>query len=443
MRGRPGVTGLAGGLLKRILDFVERVFREREIILRSDAGVRYVVLTPTVQQIMAAGLALAVLCILWALIARQEAWRLVDLKQGEVARVEEAYRMAIDSLGAAVDSAQEKGRAESAVAILNLVEQNETLQRRLGDIGQRLANAEAERSRASVAHESLIARLRKLDDQVRGMASRHHELSSLTTTLTEGLDEAMAERGRLAVETDRLASDRTSLNAELAELGRRQAALNASHEATIAQLSERTQAGIDGLKRLISRTGIDAEKVLLAQSPGVGGPFVPAAKRDDAARANLVGLGSQIGRLQEMRKLLRALPVGAPTEVYSLMSPFGIRRDPFTGQLAIHNGIDLSAASRAPVMATAPGLVTFAGWNGEFGNMVEIDHGYGLSTRYAHLSRIQVKVGQRIAARHVIGLIGTTGRSTGPHVHYEVLSDGKNLNPAKFLEAARYVPKNQ
>jgi murein DD-endopeptidase MepM/ murein hydrolase activator NlpD len=434
---------LAGGLLKRIVGFTDRVFREREIILRSDTGVRYVVLTPTVQQVMAGGLTLAVLCLIWALIARQEAWRLVEFKQSEVARVEEAYRMAIDSLGAAVDTAQEKGRAESAVQLLNLVEQNESLEQRLGDIRSRLATAEAERARAAAAHEGLIARLRKLDDQVRSMVSRHHELSSLTTTLSDGLDEAMAERGRLAVESDRLASDRTAVNTEIAELGKRQAALNASHEATIAQIAERTKAGIDGLKRLINRTGLDADKVLHTQSPGVGGPFVPASKREDASRANLVGLGSQIGHLQEMRKLLRSLPVGAPADAYTVMSPFGVRRDPFTGQPAMHNGLDLAAANHSPVAATAPGTVTVAGWSGEFGNMIEISHGFGLSTRYAHLSRVHVKVGQHVAARQVIGLVGTTGRSTGPHVHYEVLSEGKNLNPAKFLEAARYVPKNQ
>src|SRR5258708_14334879 len=102
-RGRPGVTGLAGGLLKRILDFAERVFREREIILRSDVGVRYIVLTPTIQQIMAAGFAPAVVCVIWALIARQAAWRPVHPKHGEVARVEAAYRVAGESPGAAVD----------------------------------------------------------------------------------------------------------------------------------------------------------------------------------------------------------------------------------------------------------------------------------------------------------------------------------------------------
>ncbi len=434
---------MVGGLVKRISGFFERVFREREIILRSATGVRYVVLTPVAQQIFAGGLALALIGVIWTVVARQEAWRLVDLKQTEVARVEEAYRMAIDSLGAAVDGAQEKGRAESAAAILNLVEQNETLQKHLTDIGERLMNAEAERVRAATAHEALIARLRKVDEQIRSVSSRRSDLSGVMSTIAEGLDEAMAERGRLAVEGDRLAAERNSINVELAELGRRQNALSVSHEATIAQLTERTRAGIEGLKRLIGRTGIDADKVLRAETPGIGGPFVPAPNKEDSVRANLVGLGSQIGQLQEMRKLLRALPVGAPVSVYNLMSPFGVRRDPFTNQLAQHNGMDLSAPPRAPVMATAAGTVTVAGWQGEFGNLVEIDHGYGLSTRYAHLSRIQVKVGQRITAHHVVGLIGTTGRSTGPHVHYEVLSNGKNVNPAKFLEAARYVPKSQ
>lgn len=431
--------------MKRISDFVERVFREREIILRSDTGVHYVVLTPVLQQIMAAGFVLALIGVIWTIVARQEAWRLVDIKRVEVARVEEAYRLAIDSLGAAVDGAQEKGRAESATAILSLVEQNEALQHHLGEIGERLANAEAERTRAAAAHEGLVARLRKLDDQVRGVASRHAEFSPLMSTLTEGLDEAMAERGRLAVEGDRLASERSALTVELAELGRRQNALSATHEATIAQLSERTQAGIDGLKRLIGRTGIDPEKLLLGKvAAGMGGPFVPAPPNsEDKVHTNLVGLGSQIGRLQEMRKLLRSLPVGAPLESYNVMSPFGIRRDPFTGTLAMHNGIDLSAPPRTPVMATAGGTVMVAGWSGEFGNMIEIEHGYGLATRYAHLSRIQVKVGQKIAAHQAIGAVGTTGRSTGPHLHYEVLSDGKNQNPAKFLEAARYVPKSQ
>ena len=420
------------------------MFREREVILRSDTGVRYLVLSPAMQQVLAAGAVLAVAILAWTLVAREQAWHLVDINRKEVARVENAYRSAIDSLGTAVDTAQEKGRAESAAAMLNLVQQNQALQQHLNDVSDRLATAEAERDRAAVAHEALVARMKKLDDQVRAIASRHSEFSSLMSNLSDGLDDAMAERGRLAVAADRLAADRSAVKAELAELGRRQTALEATHEATIERLAQKTQAGIQGLKRLIARTGLDPDKVLRGPTTGdMGGPFVPVPAGTDTTHAKLVSLGSRIGALQRMRDLLRALPVGAPLGEYELRSPFGVRRDPITGQLAMHEGLDLAGPFHEPVLATAPGIVKVAGWSGEYGNMVEIDHGYGLMTRYAHLSRVQVKVGQRVAARQVVGLLGTTGRSTGPHVHYEVLSDGKNLNPAKFLEAARYVPKGQ
>jgi murein DD-endopeptidase MepM/ murein hydrolase activator NlpD len=433
--------------LKRIATIVGRLFRERELILRSETGVRYLMLTPLVQRCVAAALLIGLAAALWTIAGHRQALQQVDVKRQEVARVEEAYRLAIDSLGAAVDGAHEAGRAESATAILSLVEQNDNLQRHLQEVEQRLANAESERQRASAMHETLVDRLRKIDLQVRGIASHTPDMKAVVATLEQSIVEAMAERGRLAVEGDRLAGERDTLKAEIRELERRQGALNVSHEATIVQLSERTQAGIEGLKRLIGRTGLDADKIVAEQSPrGLGGPFVPAANKkdkDDKVHANLVGLGSQIGRLEEMRKLLRSLPVGAPLETFNLMSTFGVRHDPFSGQLAMHNGLDLSSPMRAPVMATGPGIVVIAGWNGEFGNMVEINHGYGVSTRYGHLSRVYVKPGQRVTGRHVIGLVGTTGRSTGPHVHYEVLNDGKNLNPAKFLEAARYVSKGQ
>lgn len=440
-----GLLGVGdGGLLKRISALFARIFREREVILRSETGVRYLVLSPTVQKIVAGGALVAMIAVLWTMVAREEAWRLVDAKRQEVARAESAYRAAIDNLGTAVDTATEKGRAESAAAMLNLVEQNETLKQHLKDVSDRLTTAETERARASAEHEALVARMRKLDDQVRAIASRHSEFSSLMSTLSSGIDDAMAERGRLAVEADRLAADRTAVGAEVAELTKQQSQMQAKHEATIDKLAERTQAGIDVLKRMISRTGLDPDKVLPGTAEGgMGGPFVPVppGAADDQTHAKLVGLGTQIGQLAQMRKLMHALPIGAPLENYNLMSPFGVRRDPLTGQLAMHNGLDLAGTYHEGVMATAPGVVKIAGWSGEYGNMVEIDHGYGLFTRYAHLSRVQVKVGQKVTFHQVIGIMGTTGRSTGPHVHYEVMYDGKNLNPAKFLEAARYVPK--
>jgi murein DD-endopeptidase MepM/ murein hydrolase activator NlpD len=116
-------------------------------------------------------------------------------------------------------------------------------------------------------------------------------------------------------------------------------------------------------------------------------------------------------------------------------SGFGVRSDPFLGRPAMHTGLDFRASTGDPVRATANGKVVNAGWAGGYGRMVEIDHGNGLSTRYGHLSEIGVKVGEQIKIGQVIGAVGSTGRSTGPHLHYETRIDGDAVDPQKFLRA--------
>ena len=118
-----------------------------------------------------------------------------------------------------------------------------------------------------------------------------------------------------------------------------------------------------------------------------------------------------------------------------ISSGFGMRIDPFIRAPAMHTGMDFRGDTGDPVRATADGNVTVAGWQGGYGKMVEIDHGNGLTTRYAHLSDIGVKVGQRVRAGHIIGKVGSTGRSTGPHLHYETRVDGEAVDPRKFLRA--------
>jgi murein DD-endopeptidase MepM/ murein hydrolase activator NlpD len=125
-------------------------------------------------------------------------------------------------------------------------------------------------------------------------------------------------------------------------------------------------------------------------------------------------------------------PVGGEVD---MSSPFGVRNDPFLGRPAMHTGIDMRGDTGDPVHATAAGRVTIAGRDGGYGNMVEIDHGNGLATRYGHLSAIDVKVGEHIRIGQVIGKIGSTGRSTGPHLHYETRVNGEAVNPQKFLRA--------
>ena len=119
-----------------------------------------------------------------------------------------------------------------------------------------------------------------------------------------------------------------------------------------------------------------------------------------------------------------------------MTSTFGYRPGPLPGRPALHSGVDFREEYGEPARATAAGVVTVAGPNGGYGNMVEIDHGGGLATRYAHLSAISVTPGQQVAPGAVVGRVGSTGRSTGPHLHYEVRIDGEAVDPLRFLRAA-------
>ncbi len=137
-----------------------------------------------------------------------------------------------------------------------------------------------------------------------------------------------------------------------------------------------------------------------------------------------------------------AFPSPARSRRNTITSSFGTRLDPFTRGLAMHSGIDFRAATGTAVRATAPGKVIEAGYNGGYGRMVEIDHGNGVSTRYAHLSSIQVSEGDTIRAGQVLGAVGSTGRSTGPHLHYEVRIDDDATDPMRFLRASRLMTAN-
>jgi murein DD-endopeptidase MepM/ murein hydrolase activator NlpD len=174
----------------------------------------------------------------------------------------------------------------------------------------------------------------------------------------------------------------------------------------------------------------------------VGGPYValdPDAPFDVHAKA----LGASFERIDALRRRLGALPLGHPAPGQEMTSPFGARADPFLGTMAMHGGIDFRAAAGTAVPATAAGKVVEAGNSGGYGNLVEIAHGGGFSTRYGHLSEIRVKVGDEIAAGGIVGLSGSTGRSTGPHIHYEIRKDGAAVDPSRFLRAGSLLQNNQ
>lgn len=171
-----------------------------------------------------------------------------------------------------------------------------------------------------------------------------------------------------------------------------------------------------------------------------GGPFVPLASNTSFG-LRLTRAEEAVDQLAEAKALARLLPIATPLYSGKITSRFGPRVDPFLGRPAMHTGIDFKARYGASVIATGPGKVTYSGWKGGYGKTVEIEHKGGVRTRYAHLSRIHVKKGATVKTGAVIGKVGSTGRSTGPHLHYETRLNGKPTNPNKFIRAGAKLKK--
>jgi murein DD-endopeptidase MepM/ murein hydrolase activator NlpD len=171
----------------------------------------------------------------------------------------------------------------------------------------------------------------------------------------------------------------------------------------------------------------------------IGGPFVPVkapSSKADQFERDLYKVNLTRARFERTLQELRSIPLRKPVEgEIDMTSPFGVRMDPFMRGPAIHTGVDLRGETGEPAHVTASGKVTIAAWSGGYGNMVEVDHLNGVSTRYGHLSKILVKPGQHVTMGQVVGLIGSTGRSTGPHLHYETRINDTAVDPMKFLHA--------
>ena len=204
-----------------------------------------------------------------------------------------------------------------------------------------------------------------------------------------------------------------------------------ARQRTLAELAERLldekyQAQLQALEELGVADRVDAQ----------GGPFEASPEGDET----FAKLFKSWKRLDNLQDGAIAVPSDKPVRLASLTSSYGTRSDPFKGRRAQHNGIDLAGPIGTPIYATADGIVKRAGWNsGGYGNFIEIDHGKGITTRYAHLSKVQVRAGERVERGVQIGKMGSTGRSTGSHLHYEVRIDGRAVNPIPFMKSTDYL----
>jgi murein DD-endopeptidase MepM/ murein hydrolase activator NlpD len=274
----------------------------------------------------------------------------------------------------------------------------------------------------------------KLDELMRRQAAldqRSAALSNLADTTTTGSIGAGAASSLGAPsrrDRGRQSSIATTLDRVEASLDR----VETRQSNTLSRMADRYQAKAHRISGVLALLGVKPD------AAASGGPFVPVKlpPANEGFQRALFQVNLARSEAEQLTDTLRTVPVRSPVEgVIDETSPFGIRMDPFLHQPAMHTGIDIRGEIGEPVHATAAGRITNAGWDGGYGNMVEIDHGNGLATRYGHLSQIDVHVGDDVRIGQVIGRIGSTGRSTGPHLHYETRVNGQPVNPEKFLEA--------
>ncbi|HET7594614.1 MAG TPA: peptidoglycan DD-metalloendopeptidase family protein, partial [Stellaceae bacterium] len=390
--------------------------------------------------------------------------------QAQAQAAKPAERSEAPATTAALDQARARIKALEDARDRAVAEQQE-LQRRL-TAAQQAADAKTQSlAQLNRSIESSRGELRQSDNQRAGLQDRVRQLEA-------ELEGAKAQEGeaktnlssverklqQLSAEHDKTMAEREQLAARLAELQGRMP----SGPAPAPKADARTAPSMDSLlpwatppraaadrppppdqrsentgdlEQLIASTGIDVEDLLnrlQSVPPGQGGPYVALDNMADPAKAPAAP-DAAVLRADELQSIVKTLPLASPLPDYRIESTFGGRADPFTRRQAFHAGLDLVAPYRSPVYSTAPGRVIFTGAKGPYGKVVEIDHGHGIVTRFGHLHKPLVARGQMVTVHQVIGELGSTGRSTGPHLHYEVLVNGAPQDPEKFLQAGKNV----
>ena len=371
------MNAAAGGLVDRLRAW----FPDREFFMRSQGQVRFIKVTAKVQMI-AASVVLAAL-VAWGLSMAVMGWL--------------QYRAAADRLSL-LDREATVAKAESRVGEYRK------------DIG-------------AVA-----------DDLKRRQTFIEEMVDSLPADARDG-ETVSNSTGEAAKTVDKV----SALIPEAAALAR----IEARQLDFVEKLTRYADRRSERSARAIRQLGLDPNAMVRAAGrQAMGGPLERLSTgHDGSIDPRFERLGLSLARMEALDRSLAGIPQYRPANVEMLTSSYGVRRDPFTGAAAMHSGLDFRGPIGAPIYAAAKGKVSYVGQRSGYGNVVEISHGNGLVTRYAHMSRFASRVGQEVAPGDVIGAIGSTGRSTGPHLHFEVRINGRAVNPRPFLEAAPHVLK--
>ncbi|MDX2237147.1 MAG: peptidoglycan DD-metalloendopeptidase family protein [Hyphomonadaceae bacterium] len=395
--------------------FFDRTFPERQIYHRSGGTVRYVSLSPSRQALMALG---AVGVAGWCVYATAHTLMTPSLTaqtNTEVGRLQAKYDRWLSDARAQADTAQ-------------------------AQLEERTRSFEATTAEFERRHEVLRSLLEYAGGSSLTAAARPIERDGARLLMRASIDEAEPRVSRaLSVEP---------MQVQTVGFRGRVDRLETEQTLALAELEDSVVESAEQVRGVLRLTGVSVQRLTNADDAEAGGPLVSQDLvdylRDSGMNPQFAHRVSQVAaRVAESRRLQAiadATPLAPPVAVdYRETSGYGPRIDPFTGRAAFHSGLDMAAFDRAPVVSTSPGVVSFAGTKSGYGFVVEIDHGHGFKTRYGHLRDIQVSRGERVAIGQRIGSMGSTGRSTGTHLHYEVWFRGRAVDPVNFLRAGRHV----
>jgi len=455
--GTTGLNHVKTRLFDRINTALERVFPEQRLFLKSDTGTRFIRLRPTSMALVLGGTALMVA---WTIVVT--AVFLMDAISSGNAREQAQRERAIYEARLNALSDERDLRAQEAAAAR---ERFNVALSQISEMQSELLASEDGRSELETGIEVIQTTLRKtmkdrdtarseaetLTAQIEAAASGESPLFASATTsvdgsvdfLTKALEQTAKERDEM-VERAKDAKD-------IADDLRFTLQVNEDRNDQIfSRLEEAVTVSLAPLDKMFRAAGMPTDSILEQVRRGYsgqGGPLLPATMStsggttvDDPTAKRANNLLKELDRINLFRIAADKTPVTLPVEgPFRFTSGFGYRRDPKGAGTRMHAGVDFAAKSGTPIIASADGVVTHAGWQRGYGKLIKIKHAFGIETRYAHNSRIRVKVGQRVSRGDRIGDMGATGRVTGVHLHYEVRIGGKPVNPMTYIKAGRDV----
>ena len=444
---------MSGRLFTALNNRCARLFPERRLYVRSDVRTRLISLSPVTQ----AGLsALCVAVVSWTFFST--AAYIDTAMDGKTAdnRIEtmrEAYEIRLS----AMREQQRTLETELAGAVARGDEVTAELsakQQLLIKSANELNSAQRELHGLRSEFEVLLAERRAADERINLL---EHDLVSARVALAEtrqseanigeSLDTFSRTMADVIAERDEAVASSAVLDERVALLEQDIQRWENRQEYLLAQLEEAAKVSFASLEKVFSDTDLNLETILKGAEKdfsGRGGPYEPL---DDDARSEpgqadderIAALMTDLEQVNLMRLAVDKLPFGKPTKGARQTSGFGPRRDPLRRRYSQHKGVDFAAPRGTPIYTTADGVVTFSGRQRGYGIVVKIRHAFGFETVYAHLSRSRVQVGERVERGDRIADMGSTGRSTGSHLHYEIRINNKPVNPMKFIRAARNV----